>query len=174
MFILALGCVKSSILFFYLRVFSIKTSRTYILLAVLITLVTLWTIAFVIGSVFKCGLRFWAFWGPTVDLMTQCVDTLAFNLALCTTDFIVDVLIIFFPIPLVSQPKPNLGPSCLGCFHSLHPNPSTDLAFKPINGSEDFDECDIFPWGSVGVNFIQLPARSSLFAGLSRHLLLGL
>lgn len=100
---LALGCTKASFLFFYMRIFSIgKKSPINIFLSVLLVIVAAWSISFFFATLFECRLSFWAVWGSTIDLITQCVESMQLVLALCITDFMTDVIIICIPIPLVS------------------------------------------------------------------------
>ncbi|XXH03066.1 hypothetical protein Hte_009456 [Hypoxylon texense] len=99
---LALGCIKASFLFFYMRIFSIsKKSPINIFLSVLLVIVAAWSISFFFATLFACRLSFWAVWGSTVDLITQCIESMQLVLALCITDFMTDVIIICIPIPLV-------------------------------------------------------------------------
>lgn len=101
LFVLAIGLVKTSVLFFYLRLFSLK-SKVRITLIALITIVAMWTVAWLFESIFNCKLNLWNIQGPSKDLKTKCVDISAADLALCVTDFFMDLVIIIFPIPLVS------------------------------------------------------------------------
>lgn len=99
---LALGCVKASFLFFYLRIFVVnRKSLASYLLGGLIVLVTLWSVAFFIAALFQCGTNFWAIWGSTMDLVQNCTETMQLVLAVCITGFITDIAIILAPIPLV-------------------------------------------------------------------------
>ncbi|KAI1157576.1 hypothetical protein F5B18DRAFT_644605 [Nemania serpens] len=99
---LTLGFVKSSFLFFYMRIFSVdKKSRTNILLVGLIVFVALWAVAFSLTTVFGCGIDVEAHWGSTHELETHCKGSMTVVLVLCITDFLADVAIISIPIPLV-------------------------------------------------------------------------
>lgn len=112
MLILTLGCIKASFLFFYMRIFSVQKTLSYVLLVSLISLVGLWTVAFLVTTIFQCKLQVEALWGSVEDLMTKCFDTLHLILSLCITDFATDVFIIIFPIPLVNPftyPDPPFG-----------------------------------------------------------------
>lgn len=101
----ALGFIKASFLFLYQRIFSIN-KKVYILLVGLIVLVAAWTIAFFFAEMFQCSTRFWANWGSTHVLQTQCNHTTWVVFAVCLTDFILDVVIITIPIPLVCSMYP--------------------------------------------------------------------
>ncbi|KAI0888264.1 uncharacterized protein GGS22DRAFT_155443 [Annulohypoxylon maeteangense] len=100
-FVLAIGFVKSSILLFYLRLFSIKNGKVRVILITLIIIVVMWTVAWLFESIFNCKLNFWAVQGTSQDLKNKCVDFSAADLTLCITDFVIDVAIIIFPIPLI-------------------------------------------------------------------------
>jgi hypothetical protein len=73
---LALGCVKTSFLFFYLRIFTVskRTMASYFLVG-MIVLVALWSAAFLFAALFECRLSFWAIWGSTMDILRQCTQT---------------------------------------------------------------------------------------------------
>ncbi|KAI0002685.1 plasma membrane protein Pth11-like protein [Xylariaceae sp. FL0662B] len=105
MLTLALGCIKASILFFYLRIFSVHKGKVHVFLVGFITLIALWTIAFFFIMIFGCKLDSKALWGSTLDLMAQCTKTLGSVIAFCVTDFATDVLVIFVPIPLIWRLK---------------------------------------------------------------------
>ncbi|KAI0503108.1 hypothetical protein F5B22DRAFT_630641 [Xylaria bambusicola] len=99
---LTLGLVKSSFLFFYMRIFvAEKKSPINILLVGLIVFVTIWALAFSLATVFGCKLDVEAHWGSTHDLETKCMGSMTVVLLLCITDFAADLAIIIIPIPLV-------------------------------------------------------------------------
>lgn len=101
---LALGSVKTSFLFFYLRIFLVnRRSLAGYLLGGLITLVILWSLSFFFASLFQCRLNFWALWGSTSDIVNNCTQTMQLVLAVCITGVITDTAIICAPIPLVSN-----------------------------------------------------------------------
>lgn len=103
---LALGSVKTSFLFFYLRIFLVnRRSLAGYLLGGLITLVILWSLSFFFASLFQCRLNFWALWGSTSDIVNNCTQTMQLVLAVCITGVITDTAIICAPIPLVWQLK---------------------------------------------------------------------
>ncbi|KAL7625751.1 hypothetical protein AAE478_004974 [Parahypoxylon ruwenzoriense] len=99
---LALGCIKASFLFFYMRVFAIqKKSATNKLLVGLIVLVVSWTLAFVFATLFECGRNFWIIWSSQRNFETRCPGTVKLIFTLCLTDFLTDIVILCIPIPLV-------------------------------------------------------------------------
>ena len=103
--IVALGLVKLSFLFFYRRIFVTgvsKTSKWFSRVTWgLIILISVWTIGFFFALLFSCKGHWSAFWSSVVDLATQCVKTLNLEMALATTDFATDVIIMILPIPKV-------------------------------------------------------------------------
>lgn len=100
--VLALGCVKLSFLFFYRRVFTTGTSTWFSKTTTSLIIVVLgWTIAFFFALLFACKGNWSAWWGSVLDLSTKCVQTLKLELALVTSDFVTDVLIMVLPIPMV-------------------------------------------------------------------------
>ncbi|KAH8881937.1 plasma membrane protein Pth11-like protein [Thozetella sp. PMI_491] len=97
---LALGCIKASIVSFYLRIFSASTTGgVHKLLVALNILIFMWMTAFFFANLFQCRLDISAIWGSAVDLDTHCPGTMYIDLSLCITDFITDLFIIFVPIP---------------------------------------------------------------------------
>ncbi|PHH82575.1 hypothetical protein CDD83_3224 [Cordyceps sp. RAO-2017] len=103
---LVLGFVKLSFLLFYVRIFVVsRAGAVSLLLHGLVAVVSLWMLACFLALLFECRLRFWAAWGSALDIVQNCDDTFAFVYAVCLSDFIVDVLIILIPIPLVWRLK---------------------------------------------------------------------
>lgn len=101
--VLALGCVKLSFLLFYRRVLTTGTSSWFSkTTAGLIVVVLGWTVAFFFALLFACKGNWSAWWSSVLDLSTKCVKTLKLELALVTSDFITDVLIMILPIPMVN------------------------------------------------------------------------
>ncbi|KAI1741318.1 hypothetical protein F4680DRAFT_73495 [Xylaria scruposa] len=99
---LTLGFVKSSFLFFYMRIFSIhRKSPTNIFLVGLIVFVVLWAITFSLARVLGCGLDVEAHWGSARDRVTKCRGSTTVLLVLCITDFAADLAIIIIPVKLV-------------------------------------------------------------------------
>ncbi|KAF5126339.1 hypothetical protein E5D57_011036 [Metarhizium anisopliae] len=98
-----LGCTKLSFLLFYKRIFAARSrGAVNMVLVGFMVLIGLWTVAFFFATVFYCKTNFFAIWGSALDLMTFCTKGMLRSLALCISDFITDVFIIVFPIPLVS------------------------------------------------------------------------
>lgn len=98
---LALGFTKMSLLFLYRRIFSVSSNTMRVIILTTIALVCAWTIAFFFAELFQCSTRFWANWGSSLDIRTQCHKTLMIILASCSTDALFDLVILVMPIPLV-------------------------------------------------------------------------
>ncbi|KAI0157915.1 hypothetical protein GGR52DRAFT_576885 [Hypoxylon sp. FL1284] len=98
----ALGCLKTSFLFFYMRVFAIqKRSATYKFLVGFIVFVVVWAVTFFFATLFECRLDFDAIWSSHNDFQRRCTQTVPLVFTLCTTDFVTDVAIMIIPIPLI-------------------------------------------------------------------------
>ncbi|KAI1772959.1 hypothetical protein F4818DRAFT_129498 [Hypoxylon cercidicola] len=98
----ALGCMKASFLFFYMRVFAIqKQSFIFKFLAGFITFVVIWAVTFFFTTLFECGRDFGAIWDSQNEFQRRCTNTMNLVFALCISDFVTDILIIAIPVPLV-------------------------------------------------------------------------
>ena len=93
-----LGLVKLAFLLFFRRVFVTgKTrSRFSVVTLIMLVLVIAWTTAFFLGVLFACGVDFSAWWEGT-----SCPQ-LSFEKGFIISDFLVDLLILILPIPVVS------------------------------------------------------------------------
>ncbi|KAI0185279.1 plasma membrane protein Pth11-like protein [Xylaria flabelliformis] len=101
---LAFGCIKCSFLLFYRRIFVVnERSGTNYLITCLIVIVALSSAGFFFASLFQCRLDFSALWGSTIEIIENCVDTMHLVLSVCITGFILDIIIITTPVPLVWQ-----------------------------------------------------------------------
>ncbi|KAI0531671.1 hypothetical protein GGR58DRAFT_518338 [Xylaria digitata] len=95
---------KASFLFFYRRIFVVnKNSITNYLIMGLIIIVGLPSAGFFFASLFQCRLDFSALWGSTIEIVENCVDTMHLVLSVCITGFILDLIIITTPMPLIWQ-----------------------------------------------------------------------
>ena len=98
--ILALATIKFSILFFYRRIFR---GRAFDIASwVLIGVVGAWAVTFVIAILAACGTSIAANFQTLGALKEECVDTFDILIALAVSDVVVDLAILFMPIPLVS------------------------------------------------------------------------
>lgn len=99
---LTVGCYKVSILFFYLRIFAVdrKQAISRLLLAFII-LILAWRMGFFFIFLFQCGSHI-SYQGsvPAVDL-ANCPHQTPLKSSLCISDFIMDIIILLIPAPLV-------------------------------------------------------------------------
>lgn len=102
--VVAYGCIKLSVLFFYRRLFVNGTSRTFdYITKVAIGIIAAWTLAFFFAEIFFCGVHPERDWGPLIDLKS-CVDGFKYDDGFFISDLITDILVICLPIPLVNYP----------------------------------------------------------------------
>ncbi|KAI1360048.1 hypothetical protein F5Y08DRAFT_331872 [Xylaria arbuscula] len=104
---LTISLTKASLLFLYKRIFSIDR-KTRALLVTSITIVFLWAVAFFFTELFQCTTKFWANWGTTHDIQTECLKTTKILFAVSFTDLLLDLLVFIIPIPLTL--RLNLSP----------------------------------------------------------------
>jgi len=77
---------------------------------VTIILVIMWSIAFLFVNIFECGKNLSVNWAPVIVLLTsKCVNVGQFNEAFGITDFLMDFIIFFMPIPSVWKLQMPLG-----------------------------------------------------------------
>ena len=102
--VVAYGCIKLSVLFFYRRLFVNGTTRTFdYITKVAIGIIAAWTLTFFFLQLFFCGVHIEKDWGPLIDL-ESCIDGFKYDDALFISDLITDVLVIGLPIPIVNYP----------------------------------------------------------------------
>ncbi|KAF2736289.1 hypothetical protein EJ04DRAFT_551360 [Polyplosphaeria fusca] len=106
----ALTCSKLSVLFFYRRVFCPPWRRfLHYFFIFLIAVCILWGIGFFISGFFICGTHFSAFWSNVMTLRRHCSQLHNQEVYMVTSDFVIDAVIFFIPIPLVLRLKLSLG-----------------------------------------------------------------
>ena len=99
---LALGCIKASFIMFYRRIFCTGQRNWFsIYTIVMLVLILIWSIAFCFVFIFRCGNDFSASWGTVEDLIVYCPTAFASQEAFAISDFIMDVMVILAPVPLV-------------------------------------------------------------------------
>ena len=99
----ALGFTKLSFLFFYQRIFCGGSKGVfYCVIRIMIWFTVAWTLAFSLAFLFACKGHFSAWWGSGNNFLEQCVNTLALLYPMAITDFLMDVVIIVLPLPMVS------------------------------------------------------------------------
>lgn len=102
MMVVAYGCIKLSLIFFYRRLFIINRGTFFDMVTrIAIVFVILWTIGFLFTELFECGSHFDAIWGNVLKNAKYCPGFLKNALALFITDFATDVMILAMPIPVV-------------------------------------------------------------------------
>lgn len=67
----------------------------------MIGIVSAWSLAFFLGTVFQCGLHWSRNWAPIEIFLTQCSNTLDMLSVFTATDIVTDLMIIAMPIPMV-------------------------------------------------------------------------
>lgn len=93
-YLLALGTIKISVLYFYLRIFGTH-GRTRILVFATMALVAMWLIAYVFTAIFLCTpIR--KQWMPLID--GKCGDQLAMDESMVITNIITDIIIMLLPM----------------------------------------------------------------------------
>lgn len=65
------------------------------------SLTTVWALAFIIAYVTACGTHPAAAWESQMSYLQYCIKSLQFEEAYAISDFILDVIVIVLPLPLV-------------------------------------------------------------------------
>ena len=101
--ILCLCFVKLSFVFFYRRIFCVgdKLQPFNVVTAVVNMIVISWTIGFFFACLFACKGNFAAWWTTQATFTSECVKTVKLEYAFAVSDFLIDVLVISLPIPMV-------------------------------------------------------------------------
>ncbi|GKZ60367.1 hypothetical protein AnigIFM49718_006709 [Aspergillus niger] len=102
----AFGFTKLSILYFYRSIFcSRRTIRTafHSVTMCMIVLVSVWTVAFGVGTIFICGAHPVNAWGTIAVVTTECSLQVPIVEGYAISDFIMDVIIWLLPLPRVSK-----------------------------------------------------------------------
>ena len=107
---LALGFIKLSILSFYRRVFvTNRGTTTDIITKLSMSVVSLWTIAFVLLTTFCCGTKFAANWGSISEQLQNCPVGSTNKYGLAVSDLMLDLFIFILPLPFVSLSRDRLS-----------------------------------------------------------------
>ena len=100
--ILTLGCIKLGALFFYRRLFCSNGVGGKIftpILKLFIAVIILWTIAMTVMNALQCGSHIIYLWAGTVeDYLEYCIYVFPFELGFAISNFVLDFLILVFPI----------------------------------------------------------------------------
>lgn len=67
----------------------------------MIGVITAWSVAFFLATVFQCGTNWQLNWAPIGDFLVECPNTLNTPPAFAATDVVTDVIIIVMPIPQI-------------------------------------------------------------------------
>ncbi|KAF2678697.1 hypothetical protein K458DRAFT_408747 [Lentithecium fluviatile CBS 122367] len=102
---LAVGSVRCSFLFLYLRIFSVNKARKLIMVSIYI--VAAWAVSFFFAELFQCGTHFTSNWGSNKVFAAHCPDTLWILFVNFLTSAILDVYILLLPMPFVWKLKLN-------------------------------------------------------------------
>lgn len=108
-FVLVIGSIRISTLFFYRRIF---LGRSFIIAWWIVVVATaLWTVIFFFTSVFQCGTNFSAFWGSFAYAGEHCFYIFGEVVALAVTDVALDVAVLGLPLPYVNTATQKLSKS---------------------------------------------------------------
>ena len=98
----ALALIKLSCVLFYKRVFSKGSGRVVnAALHALTALIVVWGCGFFFGWLFGCGTHFDYYWTSQENQLKCPADLAKINLSLAISNFLIDCIIIVFPIPLI-------------------------------------------------------------------------
>ena len=97
------GFVKLSIIAFYRRIFVVNKRTTFdIVTRVTAVVIFLWVITFILIIIFPCGYHISDNWGTAASQQAHCLVIGYTSLeGLAASDFIIDVVLITLPIPMV-------------------------------------------------------------------------
>lgn len=113
-YVVAVGLIKLSILFFFRHLFQGRAYRNLFdyINWTLITLTTAWTLAFTLNIVFICGSEPAALWQTSFWEEQKCVNTYALFLTCAISNFLIDLGIVVEPIAMVCYriPRAYCGP----------------------------------------------------------------
>ncbi|KAL9115723.1 MAG: hypothetical protein Q9227_000091 [Pyrenula ochraceoflavens] len=104
--LVSLGLSKTSVLFFYRRIFKVHP-RFKIINQLLIILVIAWAVSFFFATAFQCDDPK-TLWTTFEYARTNCIDTLPFYYSVSITGFITDLMILSSPIPIIWRLKTPL------------------------------------------------------------------
>lgn len=110
--VLGLGLVKLSFVLFCQRIFSVggKLQPFNVVAICINTMTIVWTIGFFFAFLFICKGRFAALWTTEKSIKSECVKTVELNYAVSISDFLMDLIVISLPIPMVRTLNKPAGP----------------------------------------------------------------
>lgn len=95
------GCIKLSAILFYRRIFVVnKWSPFDVVTKISLIVMTIWTAAFFLATIFGCGQHFNYPWAPLLYI-SECNTNTRLD-ALMISDLITDVFVWLLPLPVVS------------------------------------------------------------------------
>ncbi|PWY88386.1 hypothetical protein BO70DRAFT_359820 [Aspergillus heteromorphus CBS 117.55] len=98
----AYGLIKLSIILLYRRIFLVhKNSKLGWTFHGFVTLTVVWTLAFFLLFLFGCREKIYLHWAPLEEVKNQCGNPLTAESALVISDLIMDLMILFLPLPIV-------------------------------------------------------------------------
>ncbi|KAI5865621.1 hypothetical protein GGS23DRAFT_560048 [Durotheca rogersii] len=101
--VLAIGLIKLTILFMFRRLFKGRAYRTAFDYAnwILVTLVALWTVAFLFLDIFACGATPSASWESWNSLRNACIDTFGMQTGCAVFSWVLDLAIFVEPLVMI-------------------------------------------------------------------------
>jgi hypothetical protein len=100
----ALALIKLSCVLFYARVFGKGSDRIVnMALHALTALIVVWGFGFFFGWLFGCGTHFDYYWTSQENQLKCPADLAKINLSLAISNFLIDFIIMVFPIPLIMK-----------------------------------------------------------------------
>ena len=98
-----LTTVKLSFIFFYRRVFDQGSRKTFrIIVWTFAAIITVWGIAYFFVFLFICPGHPDAYWEALIDQKDDCLNVTSIHDSFSISDVILDILVITFPVPMVS------------------------------------------------------------------------
>ena len=91
-------------MFYYRRIFRKGRGQAFnVITLAIISILIIWTTGFLFAFIFICGTSPSNYWGSLADIAAHCVPLDVMQNAYATSDFLLDGIIIVFPMPLVRQ-----------------------------------------------------------------------
>lgn len=98
--VFAVGFIKLSVCLLYWHLFALVRFRRFLI--VWITILVLWTIAFVLGELLECGTHPLAVFGTRNEIAKYCKHIHNIGYAIAGSDVATDLITLIIPLPLVS------------------------------------------------------------------------
>ena len=103
--VVALACIKISLMFYYRAIFNVQGGSGIFNITSLVVIVFIitWAIAFFFGFLLNCPGNLSAEWTSYALNLKYCWNVQSFLLWYSWTDFVSDVVVLIFPIPSVNS-----------------------------------------------------------------------